>query len=85
MGHLKSKKTKTRTYNRPSAVGGEVDRVWKNIPAKYLQEGDIVANIGQVRLVMPTCDNEYYVESGISNETFFQADEQVYAFVKKGQ
>ena len=82
MGKFKSKKA-APTYNRPTATGGAVTRAWKTVAIKDLQVGDIVAGLGIINLIQPTCCDDYYVEAGESHQDSHAASEQVYAFVKK--
>jgi hypothetical protein len=84
MGHFKAKPPKTG-FNRPTATGSSgIDRVWKTVPIRDLVEGDIIAGMGIVKYVAPTCRaDEYYLEAGEVVDEIFDAEEQVFAFVRK--
>lgn len=84
MAGFRNKKPKLG-FDRPKAVGGqEVLRAWSTVKMSEIQVGDIIAGMGLVRTVQPTCRDEIYVEAGENTELFLPPDDEVLAFVKKG-
>ena len=84
MGKFKSRPAKTG-FSRPTADVTKHNRHWVYVPAKDLQEKDIVANVGLIKLVSPTCDNQVYIQAGDGDkEYFFDLATEVFAFVEKG-
>lgn len=85
MGKLKNKAPRTG-YTAPSIEITHHNRQWLHIPVSSLKEGDIVANMGLIKLVMQTCGEEYYIQAGEGEKEYFLApDHEVYAFIQIGQ
>lgn len=83
MGNFKTKKPNTG-FTRPVANGSQnINREWKTIPAKDVQEGDIIAGMGIVKMTFEACDSTQYIEAGETTEIFLDLDTEVFAFVKK--
>lgn len=84
MGKLVNRKAKV-DLSRPSVDLTPTKRVWKDIQAQYLLEGDIVSGMGVVLVSTITCQGQVYIEAGLpeSKEYFLKKQDFVKAFVKK--
>jgi hypothetical protein len=82
MGRFINKPPRTG-FSRPATNLEKVERHWKDVPVQELDLGDIVAGMGIVKTISPTCNNTIYVEAGEGNTGFFEYDMTFLAFVKK--
>lgn len=82
MGKLKNKKARTG-FTLPSTDITKVDREWRHVAVQDLQVGDIVADMGIVKTIEPTCRDTVYLEAGESVDGTIPLDTELFAFVKK--
>jgi hypothetical protein len=58
-------------------------REWKHTTISRVQMDDTIAGMGKVNLIYEACDGTFFVEAGEDTEDFFDADTEVFAFIKK--
>jgi hypothetical protein len=83
---FKNKKVKP-DLSRPSVDLDRtgITREWRDVEVQDLLEGDIVAGMGVVVWLQPTCDGEMVIEAGLPETVtyYITSPAKVLAFVKK--
>ncbi len=84
MSRFKNKSSIPKPFSRPSIEAGtQVGRCWKEIEVKDLKPGDIVAGMGLVREILPTCGDDMLIDAGEHVDNFLPSHQLVLAFVRK--